>query len=157
MKSSVVGDGSAGVQDRPQKFWFAENLGKISENPGKNSTHRCLTSKKKGLQKNTWTSFWRSHQKKLFVIFTGKNLQAKVAQKTFRSSLGKFGHTSFSPPKFCLLLHVWKGISVPVAPLLKGQKRKCPAMPQFSGVPVHIILHALSLLVVGYNVSLQWT
>jgi len=29
-----------------------------------------------------------------------------------------------------------------------------PAMPPFSGVPMHIILHALSLLVVGYNVSL---
>jgi len=31
-------------------------------------------------------------------------------------------------------------------------------MPPFSGVPVHIILHALSLLVVvGYNVSLWGT
>jgi len=27
-------------------------------------------------------------------------------------------------------------------------------MPPLSGVPMHIILHALSLLVVGYNVSL---
>jgi len=29
-----------------------------------------------------------------------------------------------------------------------------PDMPPSSGVPVHIHLHALSLLVVGYNLSL---
>ena len=34
-----------GVQAHPQKFWFAENLGKIPENPGKNGAQRCLTSK----------------------------------------------------------------------------------------------------------------
>jgi len=46
----------------------------------------------------------------------------------------------------------------PVAPLLKGQRGNALAMPPFSGVPVHIILHALSLLVVvSRNVSLQWT
>jgi len=28
------------------------------------------------------------------------------------------------------------------------------AMPPFSGVPVHIILHVLSLLAIGYNVPL---
>jgi len=32
-----------GVKEHPQKFWFAENLGKILENPGKNGTKRCLT------------------------------------------------------------------------------------------------------------------
>jgi len=36
----------------------------------------------------------------------------------------------------------------------RAERGNAPAMPPFSGVPVHIILHALSLLVVGYNVSL---
>ena len=33
------------VQAQPQKFWFAENLGKISEHPRKNDAQRCLTPK----------------------------------------------------------------------------------------------------------------
>jgi len=36
----------------------------------------------------------------------------------------------------------------PVAPLLKGQRGNALAMPPFSGVPVHFILHELSLLAV---------
>jgi len=52
-------------------------------------------------------------------------------------------------PKMCLLLHLWwKATSAPVAPFMKGQRGNAPAMPPFSGVPVHIILHALCLLVV---------
>jgi len=42
----------------------------------------------------------------------------------------------------------------PFHPFWKIRGGNAPAMPPFSGVPVHIILHALSLLVVGYNVSL---
>jgi len=58
MKSSVVGGGGVGVkglQAHLQKFWFAENLGKSPENPGKNSAQRCLTSKNgaQNLHKNT--------------------------------------------------------------------------------------------------------
>ena len=34
-----------GVQAHPQKFWLAENLGNIPENPRKNDAERCLTSK----------------------------------------------------------------------------------------------------------------
>jgi len=43
------------VQAHPQKFWFAENMGKRPENPGKNGAQSCLTSKigAQGLQKNT--------------------------------------------------------------------------------------------------------
>jgi len=39
----------------PQKFWFAENLGKIPENPVKNGAQRRLISKNgaQGVQKNT--------------------------------------------------------------------------------------------------------
>ena len=42
----------------------------------------------------------------------------------------------------------------PLHPFWKGKGGNDPAMALFYGVPVHIILHALSLLVVGYNVSL---
>ena len=38
-------------------------------------------------------------------------------------------------------------------PLLKGQRCNAPAMPLFFGVPVHIILHALSVLVVALCVT----
>ena len=31
---------------------------------------------------------WRSHHKKVLMIFVGENLQVKAAQKTFRASLG---------------------------------------------------------------------
>jgi len=36
----------------------------------------------------------------------GENLQEKVAQNTFRGSLGKFGKKSFATPKMCLLLNL---------------------------------------------------
>ena len=36
-----------------------------------------------------------------------------------------------------------KGTSAPVARLLKEQRGQSPAMPPFSGVPMHIIIHAL--------------
>ena len=49
----------------------------------------------------------------------------------------------------------WKDTSATAAPLLIVQRGNGPTMPPFSGVPVHIVLHTLSLLVVaGYNVSL---
>ena len=56
-KAVVLEVGVQEVQAHPQKFWFAENLGNIPENPRKNGAYkRCLTSKKgaQGLQKNTW-------------------------------------------------------------------------------------------------------
>ena len=47
--------GLQGLQAHPQKFWFAENLSKSPENPGKNSNQRWLTSKNgaQDLHKNT--------------------------------------------------------------------------------------------------------
>jgi len=151
--------------------------------------------------------FWWLHQKEVFMIFVGENLETKVAQKLFGQVWGNPGKI-LRTPKICLLLHLWwKGTSASVAPLLNGQSGKqartslghqgwrrvfwegttffklCPlvltyntffqgglalpsygpggnalAMPPFSCVPVHIILHALFLPVaVSYNVSLQWT
>jgi len=39
-------------------------------------------------------------------------------------------------------------------PFCNDRGVNAPAMPPFSSVPVHIIPHALSFLVVGYNVLL---
>jgi len=106
------------MQAHPQKVWFVPNLGKIPENPGENGTQRCLISKNgaQGLQKPHEDLFWRSHQKKAFMIFVGEQLQVKVAQITFRASLGKCGQ-KIAPPKMCLLLHLWwKGNSAPRCP-----------------------------------------
>jgi len=81
------------VQAHPQKFWFAENLGKIPENPGKNGTQRCLLQKMapKVCKKTHEEFFWRSHQKKVLMIFVGEKLQVKAAQTTFRARLGTCG------------------------------------------------------------------
>jgi len=44
MKSSgVEGGDEGGVQAHPQKMWFAENRGNITENPRKNGAQHCLT------------------------------------------------------------------------------------------------------------------
>jgi len=99
--------------------------------------------------------FLRPHQKQVIIILAGEILLANVAQKPFRACLGKFRKRSFAPKKFvCCYTNHEKGTSDPIALVLKGQRGKYPAMPPFSGVPMHIILHTLSLLVVGYNVSL---
>jgi len=42
MKSSGVGGGVQGLQAHPQKFRFAENVGKSPENLGKNGAQCCF-------------------------------------------------------------------------------------------------------------------
>jgi len=44
--------------------------------------------------------------KMVFMIVVGENLWAKIPQKAFLASLGKFGQKSFALPKICLLLHL---------------------------------------------------
>ena len=49
-----------------------------------------------------------------------------------------------------------KPMNVHLRPRLKGQRGKCPRFASFSGVPVHIVLHVLSfLVVVGYCVTVM--
>jgi len=58
------------------------------------------------------------------MIFVGENLEAKVAQRTFRQVWGSPSNI-LRTPNICLLLHLWwKGTSAAVAPLLKGQRGK---------------------------------
>ena len=153
----VLDVGVQGFQAHPKKFWFAENLGKSPENPDKNGVQRCLTSKNgaQGLHKKTWRPFWRLHQKEVFMIFVGETLQAKVAQKLYGHVWGNSGKI-LRIPRICLLLHYDEKAPPPPLHLFwKGRGWNALAMPPFFGIPVHIILHALSLFVVsGYNVSL---
>jgi len=67
-----------------------ENLSEIPENPGKNGAQRCVTSKtdaQRFSKKQMKTFFLEVAQKKVFVIFVGENLLAKVVQQLS----GKFG------------------------------------------------------------------
>jgi len=63
-----------GVQAHTQKFWFAENLDNIPENPRKNGAQPYLTSKNgaQGLQKNTFLLEVTS--KMVLMILVGENL-----------------------------------------------------------------------------------
>ena len=66
-----------------------ENFGKFGWNLGKNGAWSALI----------WKNAPNMNEMQFFeVIFFGV---------FFRASLGKFGRKSFSPPKICLLLHLW--------------------------------------------------
>jgi len=126
-----------GVQAHLQKFSFAENLSKIPENRGRNCAQRCLTSKNstQGLQKNTRRPFCVY----LRQIFLGKNCTENF--------LGKFGEIRAK------ILRTPKNLPAPTpmmkrhlhlhCPFWKGRGGNAPAMPPFSGIPVHIILQSL--------------
>jgi len=117
LQRSGVGDG-VGVQvckRTPKGFDLSKIrtkslkiMAKIPEN-GQNSWHSeqkwrptCCLIWRNGtqrLQKNTKSHedlyFWRSYQKKVFMIFVGENSRTKL-----------FGQKSFAPPKIWLLLHL---------------------------------------------------
>ena len=149
-----------GLQAHPQKFWFVENLGKSPENPGKSRAQHCLTSKNgaQGLHKNTWGPFLEVTPKRGRHDLCGRKLVGKTWPKNLLGKFGEIRAKSFAPPKFaCTYTYDEKAPPPPLHLVWKGRGRNALAMPPLSGVPLHIILHALSLLVLSYNVSLQWT
>jgi len=98
--------------------------------------------------------FWRSHQKRSWWSLWIKFVE-KSCTKPFSGKFGKFGQKSFANPKMCQLLNLWwKGTSAAVAPLLKGQRDECPRHVSIFRRPCAYYLHALSLLVVGWDLSL---
>jgi len=112
--TSGVGGGDAGVQAHPQKFWFGENQGKISENlwkPSQNPWKSAQTPWKYGqkwrptcfdLKKMTpivcgiqWRPFFGGHPK------NGRHEKIFAQKvKSFGSSLEKFGQNPSHPQKF---------------------------------------------------------
>jgi len=76
---------------------------------------------------NHMKTFSGGHTKKGIHDPRGREFVGKSCAKNFSWSLGKFGQKSFATPKISLLLNLWwKGTSAPVAPVLKGQRGKCP-------------------------------
>ena len=101
--------------------------------------------------------FWRSHQKKVFKWSLWEKLcRQKLHKKFFGQLWGNSGKDPSPPQNFaCCYTNDEKAPPIPLPHFRKDREGNAPAMPPFSGVPVHIILHALCLLVVeGYNVSL---
>jgi len=88
--------------------------------------------------------FKKLHQNKVFMIFVGENLLAKVAQKNFSGKFGEIRTKSFASQTFaCSYTYDGKAPPLPLPLLWKGSLGNALAMPAFSGVPVHIILPAL--------------
>jgi len=122
MKSSGVGGGSAGSQAYPQKFWFAENLGKSL------NTWLKIAPNVVWLQKMAPTICIKIHEDLFFELtpkrglhdLCGRKFAGKSCTKTFRASLGKLGK-SFAPQKFACSYTWWKGIFAPVALFWKSR------------------------------------
>jgi len=90
------------------------------------------------------------------MIFVGENLQ--VAQKTFRASLGRFGQNPSHP----------QNLLAPTSMMKRHLRSRCPSFEKAEGEMPSPWLHSPAslcilfyvhflLVVVGYNVSLQWT
>jgi len=69
------------------------------------------------------TFFWRLHQKEVFMIFVGENLEAKVAQKTFRESLGKSRQNPSHP----------KNLPAPTPMMKRHLRPRCPSFGKAKG------------------------
>jgi len=88
-KAVVLEVGVQWVQAHPQKFWFAENVGKIPENPGINGAQ--------GLQKNTWT-FIGGHTKKRPNYLCGRKFVGKSCTNNDSVKFGEIREKNFAPP-----------------------------------------------------------
>ena len=90
------------MQAHTQKFWFAENLGNIPDNPCENGAQRCLTSKNgaQGLQKNTWRPVLEAAPEKVVMIFVEKVCRKKL-HKTLFGEVWKNSGKNPSQPQKC--------------------------------------------------------
>jgi len=127
-KAVVLDMGVQGLQAHPQKFWFAENLGKSPESPGENGAQRCLTSKMAP------KAYIKTHED-LFLVVTpkrglhdlcGRKFVGKSCTKNFSGKFVEIREKSFAPQKFSCSYTMMKRHLCPVLPLLKGQRDNCP-------------------------------
>jgi len=126
------------VQAHPQKFWFAENLGKIPENPVKNGVQSCLVSNigAQGLQKNTWRPFLEVTPKKVLNDLCGRKLVGESCTKTFPGKLGGNSGKNPSHPKACPYTKDEKSPPPPLPLFWKEQGGNASAIPPSSGATV---------------------
>ena len=149
-----------GEQAHPQKFWFAKNLSKITENPGINGAQRCLTSKydTQGLKKNTWRPIFGGPTEKCF----SWSLWEKICRQNYTKNFsGKFGEirakilrTPKNSPALTSTMKRHIGLH---CLLLKGQRGKCFCHASILRHPCAYYSTLSLLVVVGYSVSLKWT
>ena len=144
-----------GLQAQPQKFWFADNLGKSPENPGKNGAQRCLTLKSgaKVCIKTHEDLYLEVAPKSDLHDHVGENFWAKLAQKTFRASLGKFGQNPSRPNNLPTPTPVMKRHLCSRCHSVEKAEGKMPSPYLRSPASLCILIHVHSLLVaVGCNV-----
>ena len=107
---------------------------------------------------------WK-HVRPYFRGYTKKKSSWSLWEKIYRQKWhknfsGKFGkiRAKFCTPDICLLLYLWRKSPPALLPIVwKGRGGKALAMPH-SPVCLCILFYMHSLLVVVvYNVSLQWT
>jgi len=116
-KAVVLEVGVQGVKAHPKNFDLLKIWAKSLKI--RVYTQRCLTSKHdtQSLQKNTWRPFFGGHTQKGVHDLCGKKILGKIAQKTFRASLGKFGQNSFALQKFaCSYTYDEKALPPPLPP-----------------------------------------
>jgi len=122
METAEWEPGAQEAQAHLQKFWFVDNPGKISENPGK-FRHKCsdtfvLFEKCDRLMKNVWIwiSFLQKKRKHEDLSFEGhtkkhSNLLClpppkSLPHKHFSCKFGKIRAKMFRTRKISLLLHL---------------------------------------------------
>jgi len=158
---SAPGWGWRGCKRTPKIFDSLKIWAKTLKSGKKWPPVFALTSKNGAqcLHKNTRDLILEVTPKRVLHDLCGRKFMGKSCTKTFRASLGKFVQ-NFAPQKFaCFYTYDEKSPPPPLPLIWKGRGGKASAMLPLSGASVHIILHALSLLVVALscNVSLQWT
>ena len=119
-KAVVFEVGVQGLQAHPQKFWFAENLGKSPKNPGRNGVQRRLTAPKVCMKKHE-DLFLEVTPKRGLHDLCGRKFVGINCTKTFRASLGKFGQNPLHPKNLPAPTPMMKRHICPRCPLLKGQ------------------------------------
>jgi len=135
-KAVVLEMGAQRLKAYTQKFWFAEYL-----------------------HKNTWRPLFGGYTKKMFWWSLWERICRQKLHKNLFGRVWENSGKNPSPPKkfACSYTYDEKSHPPPLPLFWKGRGGKALVIPPFSGVSVHVILHAVSLLVVvGCNVSLQW-
>ena len=161
MKSSGAGDGDAGVESASPKVLICW---KSCQKLYKKKIRVKMAPNVVWFQKMTPKVWIKTHKDHFLEVtpkrglhdFCGRKFAGKSCTKNFSGKFGEIRAKSFASQKLaCSYTYDEKAPPPPLPLFWQGRGGNALVMPPFSGVPVHIILHALSLLVVvGYNVSL---
>ena len=150
MKSSVVGDGDAGVASAPPKVLICW---KSYQKLYKKKIRVQIAPDVDSFQEMMPKVCVKTHEDLILEVtpkiglhdFCGRKYVGKSFAKNFSGKFGEIREKSFAPQKFaCSYTYDEKALPLPLPLFWKGRGDDALAMPPFSGVPVHIILHAVS-------------